>query len=107
MKFADFTSLMQVCHHIISINEIHTLLTLKQLASSLLTTCSRLVLVKPKQAMRTDPDICTMTTRRNLRVSGCVCEPVYSNRLTITPQIVGWLVGCNWLDGWMVGWLVS
>ena len=32
-----------------------------QLASSLLTTCSRLVIIKPEQAMRTHPDIGFMT----------------------------------------------
>ena len=34
-----------------------------QLASSLLTTCSRLVIIKPEQAMRTHPDIGLMTAR--------------------------------------------
>ena len=32
-----------------------------QLASSLLTTCSRFVIIKPEQAMRTGPDIGLMT----------------------------------------------
>ena len=35
-----------------------------QLAASLLTTCSRLVIVKPEQAMRTYPDIGFMTARQ-------------------------------------------
>ena len=35
-----------------------------QLASSLLTTCSRLVIIKPEQAMRTHPDIDLMTARQ-------------------------------------------
>ena len=35
-----------------------------QLASSLLTTCSRLVVIKPEQAMRTHPDIVFMTARQ-------------------------------------------
>ena len=30
-----------------------------QLAASLLTTCSRLVIIKPEQAMRTHPDVLT------------------------------------------------
>ena len=34
-----------------------------QLAASLLTTCSRLVIIKPEQAMRTHPDIGLMTAR--------------------------------------------
>ena len=34
-----------------------------QLASSLLKTCSKLVLIKPEQAMRTHPDIGLMNTR--------------------------------------------
>ena len=34
-----------------------------QLASSLLATCSRLVIIKPEQAMRTHPDIGMMTAR--------------------------------------------
>jgi hypothetical protein len=29
-----------------------------QLAANLVTTCSRLVILKPEQAMRTHPDIC-------------------------------------------------
>ena len=35
-----------------------------QLASSLLTTCSRLVIIKSKQAMRTHPDIVLITARQ-------------------------------------------
>ena len=35
-----------------------------QLASSLLTTCSRLVIIKPEQTMRTYPDIDLMTARQ-------------------------------------------
>ena len=35
-----------------------------QLASCLLTTCSRLVIIKSKEAMRTHPDIGLMTARQ-------------------------------------------
>ena len=35
-----------------------------QIASSLLTTCSRLVIIKPEQAMRTHPDIGLMAERQ-------------------------------------------
>ena len=44
-------SLMQTCCHY-------------QVASSLLTICSRLVIIKPEQAMRTHADIGLMTARQ-------------------------------------------
>jgi hypothetical protein len=34
----------------------------RQLAASLLTTCNRLDIIKPEQAMRTHPDIAMMIT---------------------------------------------
>ena len=37
---------------------------LKQLASNLWTTCSRLVITKPEQAMQTHPDIVLMNARK-------------------------------------------
>ena len=87
MQVVDFTGLMQVWHQVASLasgksdlmqldicrfavrffKQLASSLWIKsldnQLASSLLTTCSRLVIIKPKQAMRTHPDIGLMTAR--------------------------------------------
>ena len=45
-----------------------------ELASSLLTTCSRLVIIKPEKAMRTHPDIGLMTAGHQ------TCSKIAANR---------------------------
>ena len=69
IKPVDFIKLHQVCEHQTCCNLIFAdLLQVdettcikpacsSQLAVSLLTTCNRLVMIKPEQAMRTHPDI--------------------------------------------------
>ncbi len=69
IKPVDFIKLHQVCEHetccnlifadLLQVDEttyIKPVCSL-QLAASLLTTCNRLVIIKPEQAMRTHPDI--------------------------------------------------
>ena len=64
-----FYQLNEVCHQVASsllassscIKFVK--IVLKQLASSRLTTCSRLVIIKPEQAMRAHPDISLTTAR--------------------------------------------
>ena len=75
----DFIKLQQVCENqtccnLIFADLLHAVETTasslwiksldNQLPASLLTTCSRLVIIKPEQAMRTHPDIGLMTARQ-------------------------------------------
>ena len=69
IKLVDFIKLHQVCEHqtccnlifagLLQVDEITFIKAAcsSQLAASLLTTCNRLVIIKPEQAMRTHPDI--------------------------------------------------
>ncbi len=69
IKLVDFIKLHQVCEHqtccnlifadLLQVDEITFIkpACCSQLAASLITTCNRLVIVKPEQAMRTHPDI--------------------------------------------------
>ena len=54
-----------------------------QLASSLLTTCSRLIIIKPKQAMRTHPDVGLMTEACSRLAATYAFLAVYSNIIII------------------------
>ena len=85
MQVVDFTGLMKVCHQVVSSvlawsrtlhqvcenqlsKQLASSLWIKsldnELATSLLTSCRRLVIIKPEQAMRTHPDIGLMTARQ-------------------------------------------
>ena len=69
MKPVDIIKLHQVCEHqtccnlifadLLQVDEATCIKPARssQLATSLLTTCDRLVIIKPEQVMRTDPDI--------------------------------------------------
>ena len=70
-KSVDFIELQPVCENQTCcklLKQLSSNLWIKsldnQLASSLLITCSRLVIIKPEQAMRTHPDIDLMTVRQ-------------------------------------------
>ncbi len=55
-------NLIVVCCHVnINLHQVYS----SQLASSLLTTCSRLDIIKPEQVMRTHPDIALMIASCN------------------------------------------
>ena len=60
MQVVNFTDLIQVCHQLASgLLVLSSFIKLpEQLASSLLTTCSRLAVIKPKKAMGTHSGIC-------------------------------------------------
>ena len=60
MQVVHFTELIQVCHQLASglLVSSSFIKLPEQLASSLLTTCSRLAIIKPKKAMGTHSGIC-------------------------------------------------
>ncbi len=84
IKPVDFIKLHQVCEHqtccnlifadLLQVNETTCikLACSSQLAVSLLTTCNRLVISKPVQAMRTHPDI-GLVIRDLLQLARFVC----------------------------------
>ena len=90
MEVVDFTSLMQVCHHVASSMFASLLKFFKQFALNLWIKCFDVItcikpvdnlqklVIKVKQAMQTHPDIDSITASSRLAailvLSGCVLE---------------------------------
>ena len=81
-----------------------------QLAASLLTTCSRLVVIKLEQAMRTHPDIGLMTATCSKSAAGLLqlarfwlCTDICKKCGQQSPRKQNWShqwVQCDLCDGW-------